>query len=144
MQLSIKLMSEFAQMPTYGDPGAAGLDVYSAYDYTLHAHDRAIINTDVAMNWEGPKADQYYMRIAPRSSLAVKGIDVAAGVVDYSYSGMYKIILVNHRDTDYQVKRGDRVAQLILTKIKRVANIIVVDELKETERGEKGFGSTGQ
>lgn len=144
MTLSVKLMSDFAQQPTYGDPGAAGLDVYSAYDYIIPAHSRVIVSTDIAVSWEGRKASSYYMRIAPRSGLACKNIDVAGGICDESYRGVYKVILVNHGNKDYEVKRGDRVAQLILTKIKRFDHIVLVDELKETQRGQNGFGSTGR
>jgi dUTP pyrophosphatase len=144
MTLSVKLMSPNAQIPTYGSGYAAGLDVYSAYDYTIPSHTRMMINTDIAMSWEGDDAMNYYLRVAPRSGLALKNIDVAAGVCDYDYRNSIKVILVNHGNEDYQVKRGDRVAQLILEKIKRFNHIVIVDELTETQRGQNGFGSTGR
>jgi deoxyuridine 5'-triphosphate nucleotidohydrolase len=80
---------------------------------------------------------------APRSGLAVKNfIDVGAGVVDYDYRGNVGVVLFNHGEEDFVVKRGDRVAQLILERI-CTADAVEVDELPGTERGEGGFGSTG-
>ena len=84
-----------------------------------------------------------YARIAPRSGLALKkSIDVGAGVVDSDYRGEVGVILFNHGDQDFEVKMGDRIAQLILEKI----DTPVVEEvqgLEETVRGSGGFGSTG-
>ncbi len=84
-----------------------------------------------------------YARIAPRSGLAVKNfIDTGAGVVDYDYRGNVGVVLFNHAEEDFQVKRGDRIAQLILERIS-MADAVEVDELPDTERGAGGFGSTG-
>lgn len=69
-------------------------------------------------------------------------IDVGAGVIDYDYRGNVGVILFNHSDAAFEVKRGDRIAQLILEKISMVA-AVEVDELSSTERGSGGFGSTG-
>lgn len=116
-----------------------GFDLASAYDMVVPAHNKAIVKTDLAI------AIPYgtYARIAPRSGLAVKNfIDTGAGVVDYDYRGNVGVVLFNHADTDFMIKRGDRVAQLILEKIS-MADCIEVEELSSTERGEGGFGSTG-
>ena len=84
-----------------------------------------------------------YARVAPRSGLAWKSfIDVGAGVVDYDYRGNVGAILFNHGDSDFVVKTGDRVAQLILEQIV-TPEVIECEELEETERGAGGFGSTG-
>lgn len=85
MKLNIKKTNEYCVLPTYGDNGAAGLDVYSSEDKLVPAHTRALIHTGISMCWEGPNADEYYLRIAPRSGLSVKGIDIGAGIVDKSY-----------------------------------------------------------
>jgi dUTP pyrophosphatase len=69
-------------------------------------------------------------------------IDVGAGVVDFDYRGNIGVVLFNHSDADFQVSRGDRIAQLILEKI-AMADIEEVDELFTTDRGDGGFGSTG-
>jgi dUTP pyrophosphatase len=69
-------------------------------------------------------------------------IDVGAGVIDYDYRGNVGVILFNHSEVDFDVKRGDRIAQLILEKIS-MAPAVEVDDLEATERGAGGFGSTG-
>ena len=84
-----------------------------------------------------------YARVAPRSGLAWKHfIDVGAGVVDYDYRGNVGVILFNHSDVDFEVKHGDRVAQLILERI-APPEVLEVEDLDDTARGAGGFGSTG-
>ena len=85
-----------------------------------------------------------YGRVAPRSGLAAKHhLDVGAGVIDADYRGPVGVVMFNLGQTDYPVKKGDRIAQLILEKI-LMAEIEEVDDLDDTERGEGGFGSTGK
>ena len=80
---------------------------------------------------------------APRSGLAWKNfIDTGAGVIDADYRGEVKVLLFNHESTDFAVKRGDRVAQLILEKIS-TPEVVAVDDLDASDRGAGGFGSTG-
>lgn len=80
---------------------------------------------------------------APRSGLALKhAIDVGAGVIDADYRGPVGVILFNHSDVDFEVKAGDRIAQMILEKIV-TPEVIEVEDLDSTLRGEGGFGSTG-
>ena len=84
-----------------------------------------------------------YGRIAPRSGLSVKHcIDIGAGVIDKDYRGPIKILLINHSDIEFLVQQGDRIAQLILEQIK-TPDTKTVQSLQATERGSKGFGSTG-
>ncbi|XP_034473916.1 deoxyuridine 5'-triphosphate nucleotidohydrolase [Drosophila innubila] len=84
-----------------------------------------------------------YGRVAPRSGLAVKNfIDVGAGVVDEDYRGNLGVVLFNHGDVDFDVKRGDRIAQFICERI-FYPELEQVDKLEDTVRGEAGFGSTG-
>ena len=84
-----------------------------------------------------------YARIAPRSGLALKKfIDVGAGVVDADYRGEVGVVLFNHGDQDFEVKMGDRIAQLILEKID-TPPVEEVQGLDDTVRGTGGFGSTG-
>lgn len=80
---------------------------------------------------------------APRSGLALKhAIDVGAGVIDADYRGPVGVILFNHSDVDFEVKAGDRIAQMILEKI-ITPEVMEVKDLDSTLRGEAGFGSTG-
>ncbi len=82
-------------------------------------------------------------RIAPRSGLATKYfIDTGAGVIDSDYRGQVKVLLFNHSEVDFEVKQGDRIAQLVIERI-YTPEVVVVDELEESVRGIKGFGSTG-
>ena len=82
-------------------------------------------------------------RIAPRSGLASKHmIDTGAGVIDADYRGQVKVLLFNHGEADFEVKEGDRVAQLVLERI-YTPEVLEVKELEESVRGAGGFGSTG-
>ena len=87
--------------------------------------------------------DGTYGRVAPRSGLAAKHhIDVGAGVVDQDYTGNLGVVLFNHDAKDFEIKKGDRIAQLICEKIE-YPDIEEVPSLNSTERGSGGFGSTG-
>lgn len=84
-----------------------------------------------------------FVDAAPRSGLAWKhSIDVGAGVIDADYRGPVGIILFNHSDEDFEVKKGDRIAQLIMERI-MTPDAVEVEDLDATARGEGGFGSTG-
>ena len=122
-----------------GSAGAAGYDLCAAHDGVVPARGKALIKTDLAIMV--PVGT--YGRVAPRSGLAWKNsIDVGAGVIDEDYRGNVGVILFNHSETDFQVKEGDRIAQLILEKIV-TADVEEVEELDESARGAGGFGSTG-
>jgi len=85
-----------------------------------------------------------YGRVAPRSGLAVKHfLDVGAGVVDADYRGPLGVVLFNFGKEDYQVREGDRIAQLVLERIV-TPDVLEVESLDDTQRGEGGFGSTGK
>ncbi|CAG9766315.1 unnamed protein product [Ceutorhynchus assimilis] len=125
--------------PTKGSLKAAGYDLKSAVDINVKARGKALVDTGLRV--ELPEG--CYGRIAPRSGLAVKNfIDVGAGVVDEDYRGVLKVVLFNHSDEDFEVKKGDRIAQLICEKI-YYPELEEVQELTNTERGAGGFGSTG-
>ncbi len=82
-------------------------------------------------------------RIAPRSGLAVKHfIDTGAGVIDADYRGQVKVLLFNHADADFEIKEGDRIAQLVLERI-YTPEVMEVQDLEATLRGAGGLGSTG-
>ena len=137
--LRVRKMSPAATIPARGSPGAAGYDLSAAHEATVPPHKRLLVKTDLAI----AIPEGTYARIAPRSGLAFKkSIDVAAGVVDYDYRGNVGVILVNHADEPFEVKVGDRIAQLILEKI-ATPDVVEVDDLEETDRGAGGFGSTG-
>ena len=131
-----------ARLPTKGSPGAAGYDLYSCEDTVVKARSKALIQTGIVIKIE----PGHYGRIAPRSGLAVKhSIDVGAGVIDCDYRGDVGVVLFNHSDTDFEIKRGDRIAQLIVELIASpdVVEVDDLDRLGDTKRGNGGFGSTG-
>ncbi|KAG8575647.1 hypothetical protein GDO81_009627 [Engystomops pustulosus] len=133
-------LSENACTPTRGSARAAGYDLYSAYDYVIEPHDKAIVKTDIQIC----VPSGCYGRVAPRSGLAAKHfIDVGAGVIDEDYRGNVGVVLFNFGKEPFSVKKGDRVAQLICEQIV-YPNLEEVKVLDDTERGAGGFGSTGQ
>jgi dUTP pyrophosphatase len=137
--LQVKKLSEYATIPKRASQYAAGFDLSSACDVDVPPRGKALVKTDISI----AIPENTYARIAPRSGLALKNfIDVGAGVVDYDYRGNVGVVLFNHSENVFSVKRGDRIAQLILEKIS-MADIVEVCELSETTRGEGGFGSSG-
>lgn len=129
------------ELPAYATQGAAGMDVLAAEDVTLAPGGRHAVATGLAM--EIPPG--YEIQVRPRSGLALKhGVTVpnAPGTIDSDYRGELKVILINHGTEDFAIRRGDRVAQLVLAPVVQ-ASWLKVDELDETARGAGGFGSTG-
>jgi dUTP pyrophosphatase len=134
-----KLVSE-AIIPARGSDGAAGYDISSVVDIVVPALGRTAVATGLAIR----VPEGTYGRVAPRSGLAYKhGLDVLAGVIDEDYRGEVKVILYNTSERDYIIKKGDRIAQLILEKIV-TPNVAIVLDLEDTGRGVGGFGSTGR
>lgn len=133
-------LSEHATAPTRGSARAAGYDLYSAYDYTIPPMEKAIVKTDIQI----AVPSGCYGRVAPRSGLAVKHfIDVGAGVIDEDYRGNVGVVLFNFGKEKFEVKKGDRIAQLICERI-FYPDLEEVKTLDDTERGSGGFGSTGK
>ncbi|CAM1506726.1 Fc.00g063670.m01.CDS01 [Cosmosporella sp. VM-42] len=137
--LQVKKLSEKARLPTRGSAFAAGYDLYASRDIVIPARGKALVSTDISM--AAPAGT--YGRIAPRSGLASKHfIDTGAGVIDEDYRGEVKVLLFNHAETDFEIKEGDRIAQLVLERI-YTPEVVEVQELEESVRGAGGFGSTG-
>ncbi|XP_073320454.1 deoxyuridine 5'-triphosphate nucleotidohydrolase, mitochondrial isoform X1 [Pagrus major] len=133
-------LSEHATTPTRGSAKAAGYDLYSAYEYSIGPLDKAIVKTDIQI----AVPHGCYGRVAPRSGLAAKNfIDVGAGVVDEDYRGNVGVVLFNFSKETFNVKKGDRVAQLVCERI-CYPELEEQETLDETERGAGGFGSTGR
>ena len=136
--LFIAKLSENATTPTLGSKLAAGYDLYSAEDKTIPAKDNALLRTDLQI--KVPHGT--YGRIAPRSGLAwKKKIDIGAGVIDEDYRDNVCVVMFNHANIDFEVKKGNRIAQLICEKISH-PKIKELDSLDKTNR-EGGLGSTG-
>jgi dUTP pyrophosphatase len=127
--------------PAYATEHAAGLDVVSAEDATLGPGERRAVATGFAL----AIPHGYEIQVRPRSGLALKhGITCAnaPGTIDSDYRGELKIILVNHGDEPFAIRRGERIAQIVPARV-LLATFEEVEELDATLRGEGGFGSTG-
>ena len=138
MLIKVKKLNPSALLPRYAHPGDAGLDLFSCEDYTLRAGERKMFSTGIAI--ELPEG--YVSLIWDKSGVANSGIHTMAGVLEHTYRGEYKVILLNTSNTPYEIKKGQKIAQLLIQPI-ATAEIQEVQELSETERGKGAFGSTG-
>lgn len=142
MNIQIKLLHPDAKIPKRANAFDAGADLFATHNEIIMPRQRKLIGTGISIS----VPQGYYARIAPRSGLAFKaGIDVMAGVIDSGYLGEIKCLLINLADGEEEetviINKGDRIAQLI---IEQCFPIVweAVDELKITERGVGGFGSS--
>lgn len=150
MQVKVKKLHPDAKVPQYAEPGASGLDlhayirngIYYGRRLIIEPGDSAIISTGIAIQIP----EGYEGQIRPRSGLAAKNmisIINTPGTIDRSYSGELMVILINlSKDECFRVGHEDRIAQLVIAPVAK-AELIEVDELEQTERGEGRFGSTG-
>lgn len=139
--MKIKLLSENATIPTRGTEYSAGYDLYSAVDIIANPKECTKIPTNIAM--EIPIG--YFGAVYSRSGFATKhGLRVAQGtaVIDADYRGDIIVPLFNDSVIPFEIKKGDRIAQIVFQPFAKV-DFEVTDELEETERGTGGFGSTG-
>lgn len=132
------------QLPAYETTSSAGMDLraFTDTEIVLKPFERKLIPTGLYI--ELP--DGYEAQIRPRSGLAIKsGITVlnSPGTIDADYRGEIKVILINLSDTDFTIKSGDRICQMVIAKHEK-AEFIEVEEISETERGAGGFGHTGK
>ena len=132
-------------LPKYETEGAAGLDLFAATKENkkilIAPNSAEMIPTGIAI----AVPSGYEAQIRPRSGLAAKnGITVlnSPGTIDSDYRGEILVMLINHSKKDFEVLRGMRIAQMVISKIEQF-NLISVDELNTTDRGKDGFGSTG-
>ena len=133
---------EGLDLPAYETSGAAGMDLRAAGDAVLQPGGRELIATGIAI----ALPDGYEAQVRPRSGLAVKhGITVlnSPGTIDNDYRGEVKVPLINHGDVEFIITRGDRIAQMVIAPVSRIAGDEVKD-LGSTARGSGGFGSSGK
>ena len=135
----VKLHDLSSRIPAKAEPGSAGYDIFSNEHVVVAQGTRKLISTGISI--EVP--DYYYVRVAPRSGLACKGIDIGAGVVDSSYRGEVKVLVLNNSTEPFEINKYDKIAQLILERCGN-AKIELTDTLSDSIRGSGGFGSTGK
>jgi dUTP pyrophosphatase len=147
LPLEIEFISENPDInnpPQYKSDGASGFDICSSEDKIILPGFSSLISTGLKIFI---KNKEYEIQIRSRSGLAGKNnvfVLNAPGTIDSDYQGEIRIILANFSsDKAFEIKRGDRIAQGILTKVEKISFKNVEKFSKETERGENGFGSTG-
>jgi dUTP pyrophosphatase len=142
LEILVTKLDNDAVIPTYAKPGDAGADLYSISDLVLSPGERALVKTGIAI----ALPNGYVGLVHPRSGLGLKnGISVVntPGTIDAGYRGEIGVVLINHDlHESFQVKKGDRIAQLVIQKVEN-AQFKMVDQLPESERSTGGYGSTG-
>ncbi|PIN79404.1 dUTP diphosphatase [Candidatus Woesearchaeota archaeon CG10_big_fil_rev_8_21_14_0_10_34_8] len=143
IKMKVEILKTEKDLPTpkYAHDGDAGMDVYSAIDHELQPRERKLIPAGFKM----AVPYGFEVQVRPRSGLALKhGISVvnSPGTIDHQYRGDVGILLINHSNESFSIKRGDRIAQIVFNKVELV-HFDEVESLSETTRGEGGFGSTG-
>ena len=144
VKVLVKKLDPTAQIPSYKTSGASGMDLmaFIKEPIKLAAKKSCLVPTGISV----AMSDDYEIQIRPRSGLAAKNnISVlnTPGTIDSDYRGEIKIILFNHGNIDFVINNKDRIAQMILTPVKKM-ELEEVDNLPNTLRGEGGFGSTGK
>ncbi len=139
MKIKIKKISEDAIIPKYAKENDAGMDLFSIEELIIKPGERKGVGTGISISL--PKG--YVSLIWDKSGVALNsGIKTMAGVLDADYRGEYRVVLLNVSDQNFEIKKGQKIAQVLIQKIEH-PEIEVVEELSETSRGEGGFGSTG-
>jgi dUTP pyrophosphatase len=142
VELRVKRLTPSATVPKRAHPGDAGLDLCADVDLDMAPGDTCLVSTGLSL--ELPPGTEAQVR--PRSGLALKhSVTVlnTPGTIDEGYRGEVGIILINHGRTVFEVRRGMKVAQLVVQPTLRV-EVTETQSLSETHRGEGGFGSTGR
>ena len=141
MTLRFRLVHPDAALPAYAHPSDAGMDLRSVADVTIPRFGRALVPTGlVALLPQG-----YEAQVRPRSGLALKkGVTVlnTPGTIDSGYRGEIGVVLANFGEDAFEVKKGDKIAQLVVAPVTQ-AVVERTDVVDETDRGAGGFGSTG-
>lgn len=144
IDVKLKYLSDKISRPEYATRGSIGMDLSAALEQPMvvKAGERALVPAGIAV--QIPKG--YGGFVFARSGLSIKkGMTLCngVGVIDNDYTGEIKVAMVNISDADYTINPGDRIAQLVFLPVE-LANLVIVDELQRTQRGDRGFGSTGK
>lgn len=144
IQVKVERLAHCKELPRYATPGAAGMDLTfaSGEPVTVGPGKRAKLVTGIKL--EIPVG--YEAQIRPRSGLAAKaGISLTncVGTIDCDYRGEVMVLIINHGEEPYTFSPGERIAQMVIVPVPTV-ELIEVEQVADTERGEGGFGSTGK
>lgn len=141
IKIKIEQVDKTLPLPNFATKGSVAVDLHSAESLTLNPQDFRMVSTGIKI----AIPEGYEGQVRPRSGLAVKhGISIVntPGTVDSDYRGIIYIILINHGANYFHIKKGDRIAQLVVNKVE-IFDWEITDELDETKRGEQGLGHTG-
>lgn len=136
--IKVKLLESDAVVPTRAHDTDAGYDLYALEDTFITGSPRTV-RTGIATEFP----PEYYAQIRGRSGLASKGLFCFHGTVDAGYRGEWLVIMYTLNGVGYHIRKGDRIAQMVLTPLPQYT-VDLVDELSDSERGTSGYGSTGQ
>ncbi len=140
MKIKIKKTSPDSKLPTYAHPGDVGMDMYSTESYILKPGERKIFFTGFALEFD----PGYAAIVKDKSGLPKNaGIHTMGGVYDAGYRGEYNVNLINLGQEEYEIKKGDKIAQLVILPVV-IADLEEVTILNDSSRGEGRFGSTGK
>jgi len=143
-ELKIRRIHPDAIVPVKAHKDDLGWDLFSLEDVVIPVFSRKLIRTGIAIGFPQTSYGSVGGIIKDRSGVASeKGLFIHAGVIDPGYTGEIKILMANSTKVPVEIKKGDKIAQLILMPVFIVNDLKVVDELDDTDRGEKGFGSSG-
>ena len=140
MELKVKRHTDTAKLPEKAHQGDLGYDVFADEDKWIEPGGFKLVSTGISVHNSSYK---YGFIIKDRSSIAMKGLFTHAGVIDAGYTGEIKVLFHNNSSTAIKLEKGDKIAQLVPTKVVNF-EVEEVDELFETKRGKNGFGSTGK
>ena len=140
MELKVKRLTETAILPEKAHQGDLGYDVFADEDKWIEPGGYKLVSTGISVH---NSLYKYGFIIKDRSSIAMKGLFTHAGVIDAGYTGEIKVLFHNNGSTSIKIEQGDKIAQLIPTKVVNF-EVKEVDELFQTQRGGNGFGSTGK
>lgn len=137
---TVKFKLVGGKMPTKATPWAAGLDIHALEGGALEPGECKLFSTGVYVEVD----PGFEVQVRPRSGLALRGITVmnSPGTIDSDYRGEIKVMLVNHGQSEFCIESGNRIAQLVVARVEPV-DVLLVEELTPTQRGQSGFGSTG-
>jgi dUTP pyrophosphatase len=143
--LKVQLLAPGALAPTVAHPGEdLGYDLYSLETITLPAFSHVKVRTGIAVEARHPRTGEPLgLLVRDRSSVASKGVFATAGVIDAGYRGELLILLTNQGAEPYLIEAGHKFAQIVPMPV-LTGPVTVVEELEESDRGEKGFGSSGR
>jgi dUTP pyrophosphatase len=143
--ITVKIINKSANpLPAYATEGSSGMDLRANLETTLQLQPMQRVLVSTGLFIELPMG--YEAQVRPRSGLAIKqGLTClnSPGTVDADYRGELKVVLINLSGEEQTIQHGDRVAQMVIQKVEK-AQLVQVDEISDTHRGEGGFGHTGK